>query len=188
MTSLGAAIPTPNLISGTSLSANVDNNEKPLSDYSIDWTFAHASQRLPQQESEQTDGFTEQRIGSDHVSTKWTDSGAYAADREASEVMPFVERPVTVMYPYERLEDPEPWLFVPGEYNGRMELSGRSAQHARYVRACPNDCLHMTTETRVNVLDTTTEGDEWHGYGGEIEVGALQPYQRRTQQKQRRLI
>ena len=46
-----------------------------------------------------TDGFTEQRIGSDHVSTKWTDSGAYAADREASEVMPFVERPVTVMYP-----------------------------------------------------------------------------------------
>ena len=35
-----------------------------------------------------TDGFTEQRIGSDHVSTKWTDSGSYAADREASEVMP----------------------------------------------------------------------------------------------------
>ena len=136
-----------------------------------------------------TDGFTEQRIGSDHVSTKWTDSGAYAADREASEVMPFVERPVTVMYPYERLEDLEPWLFVPGEYNGRIGIIWETCTACKAcVRACPNDCLHMTTETRVNVLDTTTEGDEWHGYGGEIESGALQPYQRRTQQKQRRLI
>tara|TARA_B100000900_G_scaffold216866_1_gene183602 strand:+ start:12349 stop:13353 length:1005 start_codon:yes stop_codon:yes gene_type:complete len=121
-----------------------------------------------------TDGFTEQRIGSDHVSTKWTDSGAYAADREASEVMPFVERPVTVMYPYERLEDLEPWLFVPGEYNGRIGIIWETCTACKAcVRACPNDCLHMTSETRVNVLDTTTEGDEWHGYGGEIEVGGL---------------
>ena len=113
-----------------------------------------------------TDGFTEQRIGSDHVSTKWTDSGAYAADREASEVMPFVERPVTVMYPYERLEDLEPWLFVPGEYNGRIGIIWETCTACKAcVRACPNDCLHMTSETRVNVLDTTTEGDEWHGYG-----------------------
>ena len=121
-----------------------------------------------------TDGFTEQRIGSDHVSTKWTDSGAYAADREASEVMPFVERPVTVMYPYERLEDLEPWLFVPGEYNGRIGIIWETCTACKAcVRACPNDCLHMTSETRVNVLDTTTEGDEWYGYGGEIEVGGL---------------
>ena len=31
----------------------------------------------------------------------------------------------------------------------------------------------MTSETRVNVLDTTNEGDEWHGYGGELETGDL---------------
>ena len=36
-----------------------------------------------------------------------------------------------------------------------------------------NDCLHMTSKTRVNVLDTTNEGDEWHGYGGELEAGGL---------------
>ena len=39
------------------------------------------------------------------------------------------------------------------------------------VRACPNDCLHMTSEVRVNVLDTAEEGEEWHGYGSELEVG-----------------
>ena len=31
----------------------------------------------------------------------------------------------------------------------------------------------MTTETRVNVLDTASEGDEWHGYGSELEVGGM---------------
>jgi|TARA_Y100000994_G_C15427628_1_gene332793 ferredoxin len=31
----------------------------------------------------------------------------------------------------------------------------------------------MTSETRVNVLDTTDEGDEWHGFGSEIESGGL---------------
>ena len=108
-----------------------------------------------------TDGFTEQRIGSDHVSTKWTDSGAYAADREASEVMPFVERPVTVMYPYERLEDLEPWLFVPGEYNGRIGIIWETCTACKAcVRACPNDCLHMTTETRVCLLYTSDAADE----------------------------
>ena len=30
---------------------------------------------------------------------------------------------------------------------------------------------HMTSEVRVNVLDMTEEGDEWHGYGSELEAG-----------------
>ena len=135
-----------------------------------------------------TDGFTEQRIGSDHVSTKWTDSGAYAADREASEVMPFVERPVTVAYPYERLEDLEPWLFVPGEYNGRIGIIWETCTACKAcVRACPNDCLHMTSETR-----STCWTPPLRVTNGMVMVRsrseALQPYQRRTQQKQRRLI
>ncbi|GIR77354.1 MAG: hypothetical protein CM15mP79_2910 [Methanobacteriota archaeon] len=44
----------------------------------------------------------------------------YAADREASDLVPSVWRPQTILYPYERLEDMEPWLFVPGNYNGRI--------------------------------------------------------------------
>tara|TARA_X000000368_G_scaffold234453_1_gene185207 strand:+ start:349 stop:1179 length:831 start_codon:yes stop_codon:yes gene_type:complete len=118
------------------------------------------------------DGFTERRVGSDHVSMKWADSDSYAADREATDVMPFVERPVTVMYPYERLEDLEPWLFVPGAYNGRIGIIWETCTACKAcVRACPNDCLHMTTETRVNVLDTAEKGDEWHGYGSDLEIG-----------------
>ena len=31
----------------------------------------------------------------------------------------------------------------------------------------------MTSEVRVNVLDTAEEGDEWHGYGSEIEEGGF---------------
>jgi ferredoxin len=31
----------------------------------------------------------------------------------------------------------------------------------------------MESETRVNVLDTTEEGDEWHGMGSELEVGGM---------------
>jgi len=100
---------------------------------------------------------------------------AYAADRESTDVVPYLQRPVTVMYPYERLEDMEPWLFVPGNYNGRIGIIWETCTACKAcVRICPNDCLHMTTETRVNVLDyTPEEGDDMHGYGVELEVGGL---------------
>tara|TARA_B100000767_G_scaffold118141_1_gene112789 strand:- start:1534 stop:2433 length:900 start_codon:yes stop_codon:yes gene_type:complete len=116
------------------------------------------------------DEFTLQRVGDNHPSA----GHVYAADRESSPALPFLERPVTIMYPYERLEDMEPWLFVPGNYNGRIGIVWETCTACKAcVRACPNDCLHMTSETRVNVLDTTNEGDEWHGYGSELEVGGL---------------
>ncbi len=114
------------------------------------------------------DPATRERVGVDHP-TLWQ---KFAADRETSEIMPFLERPVTVMYPYERLEDLEPWLFVPGNYNGRIGIIWETCTACKAcVRACPNDCLHMTSEVRVNVLDTAEEGDEWHGYGSELEEG-----------------
>jgi len=114
------------------------------------------------------DATTMQRVGEDHPSV----GQKFAADRETSQIMPFLERPVTVMYPYERLEDLEPWLFVPGNYNGRIGVIWETCTACKAcVRACPNDCLHMTSEVRVNVLDTAEEGDEWHGYGSEVEEG-----------------
>ena len=64
------------------------------------------------------DDFTLSRIGDNHLSEGHT----YSADRESTDLLPFLERPVTVMYPYERLEDMEPWLFVPGNYNGRIGI------------------------------------------------------------------
>jgi len=77
-----------------------------------------------------------------------------------------------VMYPYERLEDLEPWLFVPGNYFGRIGIVWETCTACKLcIHACPNDCLHMTTEVRVNVLELSEEGDEWHGYGGELEEG-----------------
>jgi formate hydrogenlyase subunit 6/NADH:ubiquinone oxidoreductase subunit I len=98
----------------------------------------------------------------------------YAADRETTELFPNFERPVTVMYPYERLEEMEPWLFVPGNYNGRIGVIWETCTACKAcVRICPNDCLHMETETRVNVLDMTEEGDENHGFGVELEVGGM---------------
>ena len=108
------------------------------------------------------------RVGESHPSS----GQSFSADRETSQLMPFVERPVTVMYPYERLDDLEPWLFVPGNYNGRIGVIWETCTACKQcVRACPNDCLHMTSEVRVNVLDTAEEGDEWHGYGSEVEIG-----------------
>ncbi|MDP6899700.1 MAG: 4Fe-4S binding protein [Candidatus Thalassarchaeaceae archaeon] len=98
----------------------------------------------------------------------------YAADRETTELFPHFERPVTVMYPYERLEEMEPWLFVPGNYNGRIGVIWETCTACKAcVRICPNDCLHMETETRVNVLDLAEEGDELHGYGVQLEVGGM---------------
>lgn len=94
----------------------------------------------------------------------------YAADRESSDLVPTIWRPVTIMYPYERLEDMEPWLFVPGNYNGRIGVIWETCTACKLcVKICPNDCLHMTTELRVDVLDGA-EG-EHAGYGGELEVG-----------------
>ena len=114
------------------------------------------------------DQTTMDRVGSEHPSV----GQRFTPDRETSQVMPFVERPVTVMYPYERLEDLEPWLFVPGNYFGRIGIVWETCTACKLcVHACPNDCLHMTTEVRVNVLELSEEGDEWHGYGGELEEG-----------------
>lgn len=94
----------------------------------------------------------------------------YSADRESSDLVPTIWRPVTIMYPYERLEDMEPWLFVPGNYNGRIGVIWETCTACKLcVKACPNDCLHMTTELRVDVLDGA-EG-EHGGYGGELKVG-----------------
>jgi len=98
----------------------------------------------------------------------------YAADRETSELFPHFERPLTIMYPYERLEEMEPWLFVPGNYNGRIGVIWETCTACKAcVRICPNSCLHMSSETRVNVLEMADEGDEWHGYGSELEEGGL---------------
>jgi len=120
------------------------------------------------QAADMVDEQTKGRVGADHPSV----GQSFSADRETSQIMPFVERPVTVMYPYERLEDLEPWLFVPGNYNGRIGIIWETCTACKAcVRACPNDCLHMTSEVRVNILDTAEEDDKWHGYGGEIEAG-----------------
>ena len=114
------------------------------------------------------DSTTRNRVGVEHP-TLWQ---KFSADRETSEIMPFLERPVTVMYPYERLEDLEPWLFVPGNYNGRIGIIWETCTACKAcVRVCPNDCLHMTSEVRVNVLELAEEGDDWHGYGDELEEG-----------------
>jgi formate hydrogenlyase subunit 6/NADH:ubiquinone oxidoreductase subunit I len=122
------------------------------------------------QERQMIDKGTAERLGENHPSV----GKKYAADRETSSLVPYIERPVTVMYPYERLEDLEPWLFVPGNFNGRIGVIWETCTACKAcVRACPNSCVHMTSETRVNVLDTSQEGDEWHGYGGELEVGGF---------------
>ncbi len=122
------------------------------------------------QAADMVDEETKGRVGSSHPSV----GQSFSADRETSQIMPFVERPVTVMYPYERLEDLEPWLFVPGNYNGRIGVIWETCTACKAcIRACPNDCLHMTTEVRVNVLDMAEEGEEWHGHGGEIEAGGF---------------
>ena len=122
------------------------------------------------QQVEMIDEGTAERLGPDHPSV----GKIYAGDRETSDLVPYIERPLTVMYPYERLEELEPWLFVPGNYNGRIGIIWETCTACKLcIRACPNGCVHMTTEKRVNVLDTTDEGDEWHGYGSEIEEGGL---------------
>ena len=120
------------------------------------------------QPADMLDPETRRRVGEEHSSAYQK----FSADRETSPIMPFMERPVTVMYPYERLEDLEPWLFVPGNYNGRIGIVWETCTACKLcIRICPNDCLHMTSELRVNVLDTVDDDHEWHGYGSEVEVG-----------------
>ena len=94
----------------------------------------------------------------------------YAPDRSGTDLTPTIWKPQTVNYPYERIEEIEPWLFVPGNYNGRIGVIWETCTACKMcVNVCPNACLHMTTELRVDVLDNA-EG-EWEGYGSEIEVG-----------------
>ena len=94
----------------------------------------------------------------------------FAPDRVTSDLKPTLWKPQTVQYPYERLEDMEPWLFVPGNYNGRIGIIWETCTACKMcVNICPNDCLHMTTELRVDVLDSA-EG-EYAGYGMDLEVG-----------------
>ena len=120
-------------------------------------------------EAQMLDEETKRRIGEAH-----SDGIQFAADRETSHFVKSLSRPVTVMYPYERLEEMEPWLFVPGNYNGRIGVIWETCTACKAcVRICPNDCLHMETETRVNVLDLAEEGDEHYGYGVELEVGGM---------------
>ena len=103
---------------------------------------------------------------------RWNDISKheYTADREGSDLVPTIWRPQTILYPYERLEDMEPWLFVPGNYNGRIGVIWETCTACKLcVTVCPNDCLHMTTELRVDVLDDVS--GEWEGLGAELEVG-----------------
>ncbi|MGB1484724.1 MAG: hypothetical protein ACPG9E_01880 [Poseidonia sp.] len=94
----------------------------------------------------------------------------FAPDRVTSDLKPTLWKPQTVQYPYERLEDMEPWLFVPGNYNGRIGVIWETCTACKMcVNICPNDCLHMTTELRVDVLDNA-DGDN-AGLGSELEVG-----------------
>jgi len=94
----------------------------------------------------------------------------FAPDRVTSDLKPTLWKPQTVQYPYERLEDMEPWLFVPGNYNGRIGVIWETCTACKMcVNVCPNDCLHMTTELRVDVLDNA-EGEN-AGFGSELEVG-----------------
>ena len=64
----------------------------------------------------------------------------------------------------------EPWLFVPGNYNGRIGVIWETCTACKMcVTACPNDCLYMTTELRADVLDGAD--GEHGGIGADLEVG-----------------
>ena len=102
----------------------------------------------------------------------WNDvSGkAYTPDRAETDLLPTIWKPQTILYPYERLEDIEPWLFVPGQYNGRIGVIWETCTACKMcVNICPNDCLHMSTELRVDVLDNAD--GEFEDVRSDLEVG-----------------
>ena len=92
----------------------------------------------------------------------------FAPDRVTSDLFPTLWKPQTVQYPYERLEDMEPWLFVPGNYNGRIGVIWETCTACKLcVTACPNDCLH---DYRTSCRCFGGAG-EHGGMGSELEVG-----------------
>lgn len=98
----------------------------------------------------------------------------YTADREGSTLFPTIWKPYTIMYPYERLEDLEPWLFEPGQYNGRIGVVWETCTACKMcIKACPNDCLHMSTKLRVDIMDTVDSDHQHGGLGKELEVGGI---------------
>ena len=93
----------------------------------------------------------------------------YTPDRSGTDLTPTIWKPQTVNYPYERLEEIEPYYSFQVTSMEELESFGKPTVCKMCVNICPNSCLHMTTELRVDVLDSA-EG-EWEGYGAELEVG-----------------
>ena len=77
----------------------MDDDENGIEDRSFPRKTGLLKNNYHGQEVTMTDEFTQARIGGDHLSEGHT----YAADRESTDLLPFLERPVTVMYPYEAL-------------------------------------------------------------------------------------
>ena len=78
----------------------------------------------------------------------------FAPDRVTSDLKPTLWKPQTVQYPYERLEDMEPWLFVPGNYNGRIGVIWETCTACKMcVNICPNavSYTHLTLPTICSV-------------------------------------
>ena len=59
-------------------------------------------------------------------------------------------------------------------YNGRIGVIWETCTACKLcVLACPNDCLHMTTELRVDVLDGAEGEDAGMGSNWKLEVMQL---------------
>ena len=63
----------------------------------------------------------------------------YTPDRAGTDLTPTIWKPQTISYPYERLEEIEPWLFVPGNYNGRIGIIWETCTCLLYTSPSPRD-------------------------------------------------